>query len=367
MQIVPSGHSTSAGSRDGVRSGAGLVLASPRALQPAVASTDAARTPGRETAEPPASPKAGLPTWDPQRNQQQANAQQAVQFLDKLAARLQGLKSDLGSALGGAPVPQERLESQRKALSQLWAARAAQAGGQLDARLTYHEAAPASQGFAIRGLDAASLSSADRETLAIVLGAPTAARPATLVTLEPGLDAKALARRFDRALAPLGVRTEATPEGGLRFAVPEAQWPAVRDTLSIRGEGRRFPTGPFHRARVEAEPAALTPDTWSLETGASGRKTLQQIVEAQTQANRAREAALGALQRGNRQLDTAHAAQDGEWAKKYAEGFEALARGASAAGTPAAPANYQALFSLGAALPQVSRERIRSLLSTREA
>ncbi|MDB5849651.1 MAG: hypothetical protein JWP29_3403 [Rhodoferax sp.] len=315
-------------------------------------------------------PAGGLADWQPGLQTQVASAQQALQFIDRLAIGLQKIKLDLGSAIAGAPVPPERLEQQRQQLSQLWNTRATQAGGQLDSRLVFSDDSPAMQGFAVRGLDAAALRSGGRETLAIALGTPTPARPASLVVLEPGLDANTVARLFDQALAPMGLRAEAGANGGVRFSAPEGQWTAVRDTLSIRGEGLRFATGTYHRVLTEAEPAAIATDTWSLDGGAASRQTLQQIVDAQGRVGRARDAAQSLLQHSAAALDASDSAHDAAWAGRYAASFEAAATNAApgsadgAAGSQIGPLRFQTLAAVQAALPRVSRQRVLSLLAS---
>ncbi len=307
-------------------------------------------------------PKGALPVWNPARNADVSGAQQALQFLDRLSSRLQNLKSDLGSALAGNAVPAERLEQQRQSLAQLWNARTREAGDRLDGRLVYRAEAPAAQTFRIQGLDAAPTS---RETLAITVGTPTPARPAAVVVVEPGLEPKTLARRLDQALAPTGLRAEAAEDGGLRFSVPESQWPAVRDTLAIRGEGRRFPTGPFHRVRAQAEPSAMAPESWTLAPGREGRETLQRIVDAQGRAGQARDAARSVLQQAGRELGGAMAARDAAWAQQTAQRLAAGSGGSAAtdaAGTDPRT-SYHPVAALDAALPRISRQRILRLLA----
>lgn len=368
MQISSLGSSETLRERALERAPAGGALASSRALATSATAPTLLAAPGAlvrvDAIDSADLPKAGVRVWNPERNGQLSSAQQAVQFLDRLGSRLQNLKSDLSSAVAGAPVSPDRLERQRDTLTQLWNSRASQAGGQLDSRLVYSTEAPATQSFAIRGLDRPSLQPTERETLALALGTPTPAHPAALVVVEPGLDGKTLARRFGQALAPLGIDVTVTDQQSLRFAVPESEWPAVRDTLSIRGEGRRFPTGMFHRVRTEAEPAAIAPEAWSLQSGPAGRQTLQRIVEAQGQVGRARDDALAALQQANDDLEAASAAKDAAWARGYAESFAASASIASQ-DTPDTPkgARYSATFAMGAALPRVTRQRVLNLLS----
>lgn len=330
--------------------------AAPTATQLAAPLTAPARLPS-----PPASapPRPGLQVLQEERNQRVASAQQALGYLDRLGTRLQHLKSDLGHALAGQPISAERLEGQRQALAQLWQQRQTQAGGQLDNQLRYVPDGVPTQGFTVRGLDANAPPTTAPEHLTIAIGLPTSTRPAARVQLTPDASAQTQSRNFQYALAPLGLRAQAAPGGGLRFEVDEARWPQVRDQLAIQGEGRRFPAGRLHHVQADPEPAALTPQTLALEDSPAGRVALQQVITALVRTERARQDAHAVLEQDRSALDSQPQAGDSAWAQGFAADF-AQATQDMAQGRPG---GYAIRAALGAAVSGVERHRVGTLLA----
>ena len=331
----------------------------PTATQATVPSAALAR-PARPT--PPtatALPRPGLQVLQDGRNERVASAQQALLYLDRLSTRLQHLKSDLGNALAGRPVPTERLEGQRQALAQLWQQRQTQAGGQLDNQLRYVPDGVPTQGFTVRGLDANAPLATASETLTFAIGLPTSTRPAARVPLAPEATAQTQSRSFQYALAPLGLRVQAAPGGGLRFEVDEARWPQVRDQLAIQGEGRRFPAGRLHHVQTDPEPAALTPQALALEDSPAGRVALQQVITALGRTERARQDAHAVLEQDRAQLDQQPPAGDSAWAQGFAADFAQATQDTARWNA----GSYGIRAALGAAVSGVERHRVSTLLA----
>lgn len=242
------------------------------ALQPRDATAASARAPGLQ--------------------QQLGRLQQGLDYLDRLGQSLQQLKRGLSQSLAqSGSSPSEGLQQQARQLGMLWQQRSEQAGGRIDAQL---QAAPegqeARQRFKLRGLDLAVLAQGGRETLQLQLPAGVAGERAMrlAVTLD-GEGTPAQLEALARALSPAGLSVQ--QQGGeLLFSVAESQWPALREGLSLRGEGRRFPSGQPLRAQLEPAAEALQPQRWDLQQAAGQRQALGQVLQAQPRLAQAREA-----------------------------------------------------------------------------
>lgn len=307
--------------------------------------------PAHDTAAPS---RGGLRAWSTGLNHHVAGAQQALTFLDELAGPLQGIKAELGSKLvacksGRSPT----LDGRFAQLNRSWRERANASGGHLDGRLRYTPGAPAAQRFTVRGLDLQALRAGDREMLSFEVGTSHQRPPPVLI--EPGLSDEELVRRFDHALAGVGIRVSRGERDSLVFSTPEADWPHVRDTLAVKGGGLRFPTGRFNRVRTDAEPDVLQPQTWNVDDAVSMHQTLQQVLQAQVAARQARDAVTGALAEAGRWLDGAQPKDDALWARSFAAKFQTLGR----------EPGYQALAEVSDALVGVRRDRVLSLLALR--
>ena len=302
-------------------------------------------------------------------NRQIAGAQQALAYLDHLGAQLQGLKTALVARLAEAQREQtaggadagtkpradaagEALDQQIRRFSELWRNRSAATAGALDARLSFSAPGEARQSFRVRGLNMASLRTGGRETLTLAVGGQGRRVTAT-VAIEPDMTDEALVSRLDRALAPLGIRAERDSGGELLFSVPEAAWPLVRDTLTIRGEGRRFPTGQFNQVRTLPEPSVIRPENWSAADEAALRRTLQQVNEALNAVRRARQDVSRVLAELGRQLAPRTAEADALWSSEFARHFERTA----------GRADYEVLSAIMPALLGINRHRVLALLS----
>jgi prefoldin subunit 5 len=293
-----------------------------------------------------------LRNWDGKLNADLSNAQRTLEFLDQSAARLQGLKLELSAKLTGRLQQTGSLQHKVRQFDGHWQQRLAATGGSLDSQLAYDGAAAPSQRFTVRGLTLQILQSGAKETLTFSLGA---GQPLRSVIVEPGLSEEAIVQRFDNALAPAQIRVAKGDGGALVFSVAESAWSAVRDTLAIKGDGMRFPTGQFNRARTVAEPPALQPETWQISDLESLRKTLQQVVQALAHVHQAREAVNRALDEA---VSRAHAAQSEESAAvvtKLTQDFLGIS----------ARSEYQIFSSVVAAVVGISRSRVLALLALR--
>jgi CheY-like chemotaxis protein len=136
--------------------------------------------------------------------------------------------------------------------------------------------------------------------------------------------------RFDRALAPSGVRAAQSAEGILVFSVLEAQWPAIRETFSVMGEGRRFSTGRFNRVRITPEASLLQPQEWNRADIAGLRGMRQEVFLAQSLVRRARQIVARAYADTGAHLDAQAAARapaaEASWCAGFTETFVATAQ-----------------------------------------
>lgn len=320
-------------------------------LAPPADAEAAGPRPARESAAPL---QRGLRSWEPALNRRLAAAQQALGFLDQLAARLEAVKADLSARLAAqTDAADPKLENQLRELAELWRARREASGGTLDGQLTYGEPARTQQRFRIRGLDFATLQSGERERLFFSVG--TAGQRLSSVLIEPGLSAEAIVQRFNQALAPAGIHVAQDGHEGLVFSVPESLWPDVRDTLAVRGGGQRFPSGQLTRVKIDAEPDALRPDTWQLENVAAMRRVLHEIILALERVKRVREEIIRALAETRAQIERLAAQDERDWAMSFVRDFEAMTW----------QPRFPVFSAIAPALNSISRARVLSLLSLR--
>lgn len=293
----------------------------------------------------------GLSNLDPQLNQQLANAQQALDFLDQASSKLLALKSDLSAKLATRQPIDSRLGENLRQFSQLWQGRKTASGGSLDSQLTYSEAVQPRQRFKIRGLNMRSLQSVDKETLSFsVSGLGQRLLP---VSIEPGLSQSEIVRKFNQALAPAGIRAALDEQGELSFSVPESSWLEVRDSLAVKGAGIRFPSGQLNRVRIDAEPEVIRPDTWRADDAAAMRRTLQDVISALDFIRQARNVVSRTLAEVHNNLEQSSTSNDLSWAQSFATDFEAITH----------EPGYRIFSVIAPALDSVSRNRVLSLLS----
>ncbi|UCV08981.1 hypothetical protein [Dechloromonas denitrificans] len=310
--------------------------------------------PAKAPAESRGPGQRGLSRVNSELNQQLSRAQQAVAFLDQIETRLQGLKADLSANLAADQAAgAQALEGKLRDFSEAWNKRQATAGGSLDGQLDFDPAGEARQNFRIRGLDRNALQSGDKESLAFSVGG--IGQRLLVVSIEPGLSEEALVRRFDQALAPADIRVRGDGQGGLTFSVGESAWPAVRDSLSVKGAGKRFPSGQLVQVKTDEMPTAIRPGSWGSDGVEARRRTLQQVVEALGKVRQARDAVNRALAEMGRRVKDQTVSADPDWAEAFAADFANLA----------VQPVYQVYSAIAPAIVSISRDRVLALLTLR--
>lgn len=309
------------------------------AIQPLDADSRAA-----ERAAPGAPPlRRGL-DWNQNLQGDVARAQQALAYLDRIAAQLEALKSDLSGRLTGRLADQSQpraLETHTRKLAATLEARSADSGGGLDAQLDFRPRG-ARQRFRIAGLDLASLQKSGAHSLGFSVGG--AGGPQLAATLEPGMTAEEIAARLDRTLAPLDVRASLDQDRQLVFSTPESSWSGVKDAIAVTGRGR---------VDTVAVAAGLAPQEWELGNPDALRQSLREVVQALARVRRSQDAATLAL--------SAAMARSAQSALPEAE----LAMIAQDFAASAASHDYSSLLAITSALSGVSRDRVQALLGLR--
>ncbi|HEY5755342.1 MAG TPA: hypothetical protein VIU34_05935 [Steroidobacter sp.] len=237
----------------------------------------------------PTSLRGGLTTYNGQLNRQVSGAQQALQFLSEADARLRALRKEMNSGDAAAAIEK---------FSQFWQQRSTASAGTLDANLKFSSDSKAKQEFAVRGLSFETLRNGDTETLSFAVGKWS--RQASSITVDPTQSETAMVAALDRALTPMGVRATRDAKGELAFNVSEKDWPQIRDSLAIRGGGRRFPTGQFNHVRTVVAEQAIQPSQWN---AADPRKALQDIAQAQQLIRRSHGDVRGILVEATQKVD----------------------------------------------------------------
>lgn len=286
-------------------------------------------------------------------NRRVAARQQGLHYLERAAQTLQELKHSLSKRLSGAPSG-VAAASHLRSFAQLWRERTVASGGTLNERLEPVLPGEGRIRFGVRGLTLGSLRSGESETLYLAVGGRT--QNAVAVTVDPTLSDAAIVNRFARALAPHGLRVSLSEHGELEFSAPQAAAGELSDVLTIKGEGRRFPTGQFTPVRIIREEPGIQPEQWRTDTPAQVRETLQHVLDAQSAVERARKAIQSELQAEGERAHKArsmHGAQPA-WAVQFVQSFaQAATRG-----------DYATLAALSPSLMSMQRERVMALLAT---
>jgi hypothetical protein len=336
---IRSANPAAAGAAAGARRGAPAPAAAAAASQRSASSA----TPLPIARGPAAGKRAGS-GWDSGVQDEVARAQQALDYLDRVAGQLETLKGQLAAKLSGARGGDQQLQARVRELAASLDARRKGAGGGVDSRLDF-DGKPATQRFRIRALDMDALQAAGPQTLAISIGA--AGGPQLSVALEPGLSRQEIAQRFDRALAPLKVRAQLDERGQLLFSTEEANWPGVKDSIAISGRGK---------VATDEEAPTVNPQNWESGNADALRQSLREVVQALARVRRSQEAASASLSAATARAGHATAAAQAADAAGLAQDF------ASTAANP----NYDSLLEITSALVGVSRERVLALLGLRE-
>lgn len=271
-----------------------------------------------------------------------AQAQQALDYLARIASQLEALKADLSTRLAGRGAASRQLEARARQLGDTLDARRLEGGAGLDAQLDFDSSRGAQQRFRIVGLDIASLQAGGRQTLGFSVG--SVGGPQLAATFEPGMTDEEIARRLDRTLAPVGIHAGLDAGRELVFTTPETGFDGVKDAIAVTGRGR-VDTVPL--------PASLAPQEWQMGNPDALRQGLRDVVQALARVRRSQEAASLALS-----LAMARTAQP---ELPQAE-LAALADDFS--GT-ANSHDYVSLLAITSALVGVNRDRVQALLGLR--
>jgi hypothetical protein len=337
------------GSTLGTRAGAAARLVKSNAAEhTADTSTDKAAA---GSASAPAPLRSNAASIGSALQDQVARAQQALDYLDQVAGQLESVKGELTSRLTSArsaarqqtdSQASSQLSTQVRQLNSTLASRRKRAGGGVDANLNF-TGKPALQRFRIRGLDLASLRTSSPQSLAFSVGGNGG--PQLSVNIDPDQTDEEIAAALNRALAPMGVNAGLDGQGGFVFSTPEANWPAVKDSIAISGRGR---------VATEEVPAELAPHQWPANgNGDALRSSLREVVQALERVRRSRDAASSALSAASVEMTQATTPPP--------EVQDAAQEFASTASNP----DYESLLSLTSALVGVSRERVLALLGLR--
>jgi hypothetical protein len=292
----------------------------------------------------------GLASLDPQLNLQASALQQTLGFIADAQASLGQLKQGLSDALAAQGSADASLQSSLQQFAAVWQTRPQASGGGLDAQLQVTGADGARQTFAIRGLDGQGAQA--RESLNFSVRG----KQSTPVVLEPGLRTTTVARRLDGALAPLGVRAAVGDDGSLKFSSAESDWPAVRDSLMVKGNGKRFPSGQFNRVRTDAESGAANPQDWSVSDANAMRQTLQRAVQLAGRLDAASRDAAAQLRDLTDAGNTAVSQETGAGVADFAERFKSMATD---------DPSFATLAQLAPATAGMDRSRVQALLAIR--
>ena len=275
-----------------------------------------------------------------------AAAQQAQAWLDDLGSKLQGLKGSLAGLLIGGKQPNNTTEALRQ-FTAAWQQRGSQAGGMVDPQMRVVEPGQARQNFSLRGMDLANLTQEGPETLSFAVpGTPAA----ITVPIDPDQPPETSVQRLDQALAPAGMRV-GIAAGKLQWSASESKWQALRDGLSVKGDGRRFPSGQRVRVRLDAQPEAIQPSTWSVAHAQDQRQTLGRVIAAQALIRDAG-SELASKVAASRLPESGDAGRQGQVLLGFAQDFKAQA----------AQPVFTNFVALAPALKGVRRDQVRALL-----
>lgn len=284
-----------------------------------------------------------------------ARAQQALDYLERVASQLESLKGEISAKLassansqrsqrvssGASQSSSQHIASAARQLAATLAARKNSGGGGIDANLNF-DGQPAQQRFRIRNLDIETLQQSAPTTVAFSIGG--AGGPQLAASITGDQSSEEIAHAIDRAVAPLGVRA-GLDNGSLVFSTGEAEWPAVRDSIAVSGRGR---------VATEEVPAQLAPQQWpaSAESDAL-RQSLREVVQALERVRHSQNAASNALSSATVQVSAASTPPPE--VEMATEDFASAAQST----------NYDSLVALSSALVGVSRERVLALLGLR--
>jgi hypothetical protein len=279
--------------------------------------------------------------WDTSLQGDVARAQQALDYLQRVASQLEALKADLSAKIAGRRDPARQIEARAQQLSSALASRSKQGGG-IDAQLDFRSAEPARTRFRIRGFDVAALQAGGQQTYAFSVG--SAGGPNLTATIEPGMTPEEIAGRLNRTLTPVKVQVSLDSEQQLVFSAPESEWVGIKDAIAISGRGR---------VDTAEEPPVIAPEEWNIGNPDALRESLREVMQALARVRRSQDAASAALSAA--MARTAQPAIPKAALQAITGDFAATA----------ASHDYQSLLAITSALVGVSRDRVQALLGLR--
>lgn len=307
--------------------------------------------PAPPTSRPPL--RTSLQARDPQLNRRIANGQQTQSYLTQLADQLEGLKTEISTQLSSPTLPRS-IDNRLQRFTALWQQRPQATGHSLSGQLDYSADGLAQQRFTMRGLDLRNLQLSERETLSFVTGTntPTDRRILTAV-LTPEQSPTDRLRLIDKTLAVAQIRVGHNAQGEVSLSTPDANWPNVRDGMSIKGGGIRFPANQFHRIKLEAEPDAIRPETWKTQDAPALRETLLRVIPALAKVRQASETVQQDLNALVDRLAALGSTDQADWAHTFVSEFAAMGQ----------QPGYAVFAALAPAVQGVSRHRVENLLA----
>jgi hypothetical protein len=288
-------------------------------------------------------------------NQQVTGAQQTLAFLDRAALELTQLKNAIVTQINGrAQDDGEGLAARIGSFDACWETRQAATGGRLSGQLGYGEAGSSRQAFRIRGLDARSAQANKPETLVFQTAGSKAPM---IVRFDAEMPADAQVARLNYALARGGITAASDDTGRITFSTPEADWPAVRDSLTITGGGIRFPSGRPNRIHAEAVPGPVATRSWKTNSDAGLRDALRQVAGSLKQIARLQTALKGKLDRARQHVASAAGEAEQRWADGYSAQFKDKLSSAD---------DFESFALAAQAAAHIDASRVRSLLKLSE-
>lgn len=289
--------------------------------------TEIQRAPGDARVSPPAAreqptrQQAGQvrSSYSLQLNRQLTSIQSADSYLADLASRLDLLKLMLSRHLANSGADEQgELKASIAAVSKLLAERSHRSGGSLDGNFKISLNEPARRRFQLAGLETIeALQAAGRETLVIRAGRRQA-EPA-VVALQEGLFPEQILRRFNNALAPVGVRTELDASGRLIFTSREEDWRRLQLGIAVQGEGGLFEEQAFTPLQPREESLLQLDTDTPMQSSDEQRSLLDRVVKVLDRINVLREQLEQRKQEIREFLAQQSNQNDQEWAADYVQ------------------------------------------------
>jgi hypothetical protein len=284
-------------------------------------------------------------------NQQVTGAQQTLAFLSRTAFQLTQLKNEVVSHINAkAQDGGKGLAEQIAQFDACWKTRETATGGRLSGQLGYGEAGSARQAFRIRGIGARTAQADKPETLVFQTAGSKAPM---IVRFDAEMPADAQAARLNYALAKGGITAAADDTGRITFSTPEANWPEVRDSLTITGGGIRFPSGRPNRIHAETVPGPIATQSWNTDSDAGLRDALRQVAGSLKQITRLQTALQGKLDRAKQHIASAAGEAEQRWAEGYSAQFKDTLSSAD---------DFESFALAAQAAAHIDASRVRSLL-----